>query len=228
MHQQPKSEPRRAASPQHERPAPKRPVRTCVGCGQRDDAAALVRLVLGEGGEVAFDLAGGSFGRGAHVHASPACLEEAPRGLSRAFKQEVRADIRELGTALVAACDRRAAGLVMAARRTGALAIGADASHEALRRGAPLLLVAVDAGSVAATREVERAVAEGRAVAWKTKGDLGAWIGEEAVAMLAVRHAGIAGELKILRAAADAGASTMKTTRATREGARCSKSPEAR
>ncbi len=219
MHQQPKNEPQRA---------PKRPVRTCVGCGQRDDAAALVRLVLGEEGEVAFDLAGGSFGRGAHVHASPACLEKAPRGLSRAFKHEVRVDGHALGTALVAACDRRAAGLVTAARRTGALAIGADASLEAVRRGAPLLVVAVDAGSAAATREVERAVTEGRAVAWKTKSDLGAWIGEDAVAMLAVRHAGIAGELKTLRAAADAGASMTKTTRATREGARCSKSPEAR
>jgi predicted RNA-binding protein YlxR (DUF448 family)/ribosomal protein L7Ae-like RNA K-turn-binding protein len=209
--------------------APKRPVRTCVGCGQHDDAAAMVRLVLGEGGEIAFDLAGGAFGRGAHVHASPACLEKAPRGLSRAFKQEVRADGREVGSALVAACDRRAAGLVMAARRTGALAVGADASLEAVRRGAPLLLVAVDAGSsAAATREVERAVAEGRAVAWKTKSDLGAWIGEDSVAMLAVRHAGIAGELMILRAAADAGASTMTMSRATREGARCSKSPEAR
>jgi predicted RNA-binding protein YlxR (DUF448 family) len=219
MHEQPKSEPRRV---------PKRPVRTCVGCGQSDDATAMVRLVLADDGEVAFDLAGGAFGRGAHVHARPACLEKAPRGLSRAFKQEVRADARAVGEALVAACDRRAAGLVMAARRTGALAVGADASLEAVRRGAPLVVVAVDAGTVAARREVERAVAEGRAVAWKTKSDLGAWIGEDSVAMLAVRHAGIAGELMTLRAAADAGVSMMTTTRATREGARCSKSPEAR
>lgn len=214
MHQQPKS-------------APKRPVRTCVGCGQRDDASALVRLVLAEDGEVVFDLAGGSFGRGAHVHARPECLEKAPKGLSRAFKQEVRADARAMGTALAAACDRRAAGLVLAARRTGTLAVGADAALEAVRRGAPLLIVAVDAGTVAAKREVEQAVAEGRVVAWKTKSDLGAWIGEESVAMLAVRHAGIAGELENLRAASDAGVSMM-TTRATREGARCSKSPEAR
>jgi predicted RNA-binding protein YlxR (DUF448 family) len=219
MHQQPKSEPR----------APKRPVRTCVGCGQQDDAAAMVRLVLVEGGEVAFDLAGGAFGRGAHVHARPECLEKAPRGLSRAFKQDVRSDARAVGSALIAACDRRAAGLVMAARRTGALAVGADASLEAVRRGAPLLVVAVDAGNAATAHEVGRAVTEGRAVAWKTKSDLGAWIGEDAVAMLAVRHAGIAGELKTLRTAADAGASMMTTTtRATREGARCSKSPEAR
>ncbi|HEX8791122.1 MAG TPA: YlxR family protein [Polyangiaceae bacterium] len=220
MHQQPKSEPR----------TPKRPVRTCVGCGQRDDAGALVRLVLGDAGEVAFDLAGGAFGRGAHVHPQPACLEKVPRGLSRAFKQDVRAGAREVGEALVAACDRRAAGLVLAARRTGTLAVGVDASLEAVRRGAPLLLVAVDAGSAAGgAREVERAVAEGRALAWKTRSDLGAWIGEDAVAMLAVRHAGIAGELKNLRAAADAGVSMMTTTtRATREGARCSKSPEAR
>jgi len=208
------------------------PERTCVGCGQRDDAAALLRLVVvpadpagGEGkgdGEIAFDLAGGSFGRGAHLHPTMGCVEKAPRGLLRAFKGAVKVDAALVGRRLVEACDRRTAGLLMAAHRTRALVAGADAAIEALRQGAPLGVVAVDAGSVAGTAEVQGCVAEGRAIAWGTKTGLGGLLGERSVAICAVRHAGIAAELKRVRAAADAG------TAATREGAECSRFPEAR
>jgi predicted RNA-binding protein YlxR (DUF448 family) len=201
----------------------KAPERTCVGCGLRDDAQAMVRLVVADD-EVGFDLAGGAFGRGAHVHARSECLVKAPRGLSRSFKREVRVSPAALAERLSAACDRRMAGLVLAARRTGALVAGADAALDALRRGAPLAIVSVDAGVIAGSNEVQRAVAEGRAIAWKTKDELGRLIGEEAVAICAVRHAGIAGELRGLRAAADAAAATMTT----REGAECSRRPEAR
>jgi len=197
------------------------PTRTCVGCGRRDDAAAMVRLVVADD-EVGVDLAGGAFGRGAHVHARPDCLTKAPRGIARSFKRDVRVDAPELGRRLVAACDRRMAGLLLAARRARVLAIGADAVAQALRQDAALVLVATDAGAVARTAEVQRAVAEGRAIAWKTKNDLGALLGDEAVAICAIRHAGIANELKTLRAAADAGAAT------TREGGECSIVPEAR
>jgi predicted RNA-binding protein YlxR (DUF448 family) len=196
------------------------PERTCVGCGLRDAASAMVRLVVAED-EVAFDLAGGAFGRGAHLHPRPECIEKAPRGLARTFKRDPKVDARELAARLSAACDRRMSGLMMAARRTNALAVGADASLEAIRRGAPLAVVAVDAGKIAQTLEVQGAVAEGRAIAWKAKNELGALLGEEAVAICAVRHAGIANELKVLRAAADAAAV------ATREGAECSRRPEA-
>lgn len=208
----------------HERPKENEqrgPARTCVGCGLRDGAEGMVRLVVAED-EVAFDLAGGAFGRGAHLHARPECISKAPRGLSRTFKRDVRVDGAELARRLSAACDRRMAGLLMAARRTGALAIGADAALEALRRGAPLAVVAVDAAGVAESMEVTSAVAQGRAVAWRTKAELGQLLGETAVAICAVRHAGIAGELQVLRAAADAAAVT------TREGAECSRRPEAR
>jgi predicted RNA-binding protein YlxR (DUF448 family) len=198
----------------------KTPERTCVGCGLRDAASAMVRLVVAED-EVAFDLAGGAFGRGAHLHPRPECIEKAPRGLARTFKRDPKVDARELAARLSAACDRRMSGLMMAARRTNALAVGADASLEAIRRGAPLAVVAVDAGKIAQTLEVQGAVAEGRAIAWKAKNELGALLGEEAVAICAVRHAGIANELKVLRAAADAAAV------ATREGAECSRRPEA-
>ncbi len=184
-------------------------VRTCVGCRAQDDAAATVRMVVEEG-EVAFDLAGGAFGRGAHVHPRVACLERAPRGLARAFHDNrLEVTPRELGARLVAACDRRMVGLLLAARRTHALAIGAEAASDALRRGPALLLVAADAGSVARTLEVGAAVASGRVVAWKTKNELGALLGEQSVAICAVCHAGIAGELKALRAMADAGVAAM-------------------
>jgi predicted RNA-binding protein YlxR (DUF448 family) len=197
------------------------PVRTCVGCGLREGAEAMVRLVVADD-EVVFDLAGGSFGRGAHVHARPECLAKAPRGLSRAFKREVRVDPAELGQRLSAACDRRMAGLLVSAKRIQALAVGTDAALEAIRKGAPLAIVAVDAASIAQSMEVTSAIAEGRAVAWRTKAELGQLLGETAVAVCAVRHAGIAGELQVLRAAADAAAVT------TREGAECSRRPEAR
>jgi predicted RNA-binding protein YlxR (DUF448 family) len=196
------------------------PERTCVGCGLRDAASAMVRLVVAED-EVAFDLAGGAFGRGAHLHPRPECIEKAPRGLARTFKRDPKVDARELAARLSSACDRRMSGLMMAARRTNALAVGADASLEAIRRGAPLAVVAVDAGKIAQTLEVQGAIAEGRAIAWKAKNELGALLGETAVAICAVRHAGIASELKVLRAAADAAAV------ATREGAECSRRPEA-
>lgn len=197
-------------------------VRTCVGCGASTDPAELVRIVV-EGDEVAFDLAGGSFGRGAHVHARPACLAGAPRGLSRSFKREIKISARDLGERLHAACDRRMAGLLLAARRTRALAIGTDDALAAVRGGAPLVLVAVDAASVVTSREIEQAVAEGRAISWKDKEGLGALLGERAVAVCAVKHEGFAEQMKTLRAAADAAAVTMG------EGARCSSPvPEAR
>ncbi len=209
------------------------PTRTCVGCGLRDDASALVRLVVSDG-EVAFDLAGGSFGRGAHGHARPECIAKAPRGLARAFRAGVRLDAAELGRRLVSACDRRMQGLLLAAHRLRALAIGADRVGGALRANrdgtdtGTLAVVAVDAGTVASSgnRVLAEAIAAGHAIAWSTKGELGGLLGEKAVAVCAVRHAGIAAELKRMRAAADAGVEV--TRAATKEGAGCSRFPEAR
>ncbi|MGO9834547.1 MAG: DUF448 domain-containing protein [Polyangiaceae bacterium] len=195
------------------------PTRTCVGCGSPDDAGEMVRLVVADD-LVVFDLAGGAFGRGAHVHARPACLGKAPRGLSRAFRRDAGVDAKELGLRLVAACDRRMGGLLLAARRLRAVALGTDASLDALRGGAPLAIVAVDAGSVVSSVEVARAVAAGHAVAWSTKSELGTLLGAESIAICAVRHEAIAAELKKVRAAAVAGASV------TGEGAECRR-PEA-
>jgi uncharacterized protein len=203
----------------------RRPTRTCVGCGLLDGADELLRVVA-TSDEFAFDLAGGAFGRGVHLHARLSCIEKAPRGLARGFRGAVRADAATLGRRLVEACDRRMAGLVLAARRSGAIAVGADAALEALAKGAPLAVIAVDAGGVVETAEVRQCIAAGRAVAWRTRIELGGLLGERSVAICAVRHAGIADELKRMRVAADAGAAA--TTSATREGAECSRFPEAR
>jgi predicted RNA-binding protein YlxR (DUF448 family) len=192
--------------------------RTCVGCGKRDEPFAMVRLTAA-GGEVLFDERSPR-GRGAHLHPLAACIRRAPRGLVRAFKGDVRVQSGQLGERLVAFCERRMVGLLLAARRRRALAIGTEAATLAMREGAHLALVAVDAGSVCRRAEVEDAIAAGRAIAWKTKSELGDLLGVEAVALCAVRDPRIATELSLMRSAVDA------ATAATREGVECS--PEAR
>jgi predicted RNA-binding protein YlxR (DUF448 family) len=76
------------------------PIRTCIGCRRRDAAAEMVRLRLrvqpgqrpgGEAGQVEVVVAESSAGRGASLHAQPACLDKGlrPDVLSRAFKRRV-------------------------------------------------------------------------------------------------------------------------------------------
>jgi hypothetical protein len=125
---------------------------------------------------------------------------------------------------------------LLAARRTGALTLGADAVLELLGGGGRgragddvanvLVVISLDAGSLTSRKEVETCVAAGRAVAWGAKMELGVLLGAPSVAICAVRHAGIADELKRMRVAADAGAAA--ATSETREGAECSRCPEAR
>jgi uncharacterized protein len=66
-------------------------IRTCIGCRQRDAAADMVRLWAdGIDGRIAVAEARRS-GRGASIHARPACLEKGlrPDVLARAFKRRV-------------------------------------------------------------------------------------------------------------------------------------------
>jgi predicted RNA-binding protein YlxR (DUF448 family) len=66
------------------------PTRTCIGCRRRDAAAELVRLALVDGTVVVANRSSRT-GRGASLHARPACLEAGLRldVLSRAFKRRV-------------------------------------------------------------------------------------------------------------------------------------------
>jgi uncharacterized protein len=187
--------------------------RTCVGCGRRDAATAasgLVRVVAASEGGLEFDFSGRARGRGAYVHARPACLDHAPRGLARALRlahgsAASGVAAAELGRHLGAACNRRITTLLLAARRMRAVRAGqshtwgaADDSPE------PLTIVAVDSGSAASSPEVQRAVARGRAFAWGTRSELGALFGTTPVASCAIEHQSLAVELIRTRAAADA------------------------
>jgi predicted RNA-binding protein YlxR (DUF448 family)/ribosomal protein L30E len=190
----------------HEPSTAKRvPLRACAGCGKRAPAEELVRVVLDPAvGEVAVDLAGSGFGRGAHFHGAPDCLAKALKGgLSRVFKQKVVGDASAIAADIVNAADRRIEGLLLGARRAGQLALGSDAVVEACREGwASLVIVARDAAAASKLSEVQKAVAEGKAIAWSEKRHLGLITGRsvsaegggapDPVAVVAVLHPGVA------------------------------------
>ena len=76
------------------------PVRTCVGCRQRDAAGVLVRVAWDEAaGGLSFDRRRRLGGRGAWLHPEARCLEQALRrkAFGRALRRPVEAaDSRSL------------------------------------------------------------------------------------------------------------------------------------
>jgi len=79
------------------------PVRTCVGCREEAGKRALIRLVRDPDGAVRRDPTGRAQGRGAYLHADPACLELARKrhALQRALKADVPEQLwEELTTAV--------------------------------------------------------------------------------------------------------------------------------
>ena len=78
-----------------------RPVRTCVGCGRREERRLLVRFVLAPGGRLEPDLCGRRPGRGAYLHRDAACWQAFARrkGPVRSLRAAV---MREQRRALVA------------------------------------------------------------------------------------------------------------------------------
>jgi predicted RNA-binding protein YlxR (DUF448 family) len=181
------------------------PGRTCVGCGKVDAREHLVRVVLGPEGEIVFDLAGGAFGRGAHVHPAIACLDKAAsKGLSRSFGEAVRCDAAALCQMLVDAADRRIEGLLNSAARSGVAVIGFEAVDAALARDELVLaVVARDAGGCASSRSIQQAVAQGRAIAWGTKAVLGSLAQRDQVSVLGIRSAKIGAAVVMTCRAAD-------------------------
>jgi uncharacterized protein len=61
------------------------PERTCIGCRESTGAAYLMRLVASPEGLVVVDLKGNLPGRGAWVHARPACLARGENAVKRAL-----------------------------------------------------------------------------------------------------------------------------------------------
>jgi predicted RNA-binding protein YlxR (DUF448 family)/ribosomal protein L7Ae-like RNA K-turn-binding protein len=177
------------------------PRRQCAGCAKRDSADDLVRVVLGEEGVLAVDLADSRFGRGAHVHASKECMQKALRGgFAKVFKTKIEGTVEDLGEQIVVSADRRIEGLLAGARRGKLTIAGADSVREAYREGkAALVIVACDAAAATKHPEIQEAVAEGKAIAWSNKQRLGAIFGRDETAVCAVLHEGVARAISRVR-----------------------------
>ena len=61
------------------------PQRQCMGCRERKDKRAMLRVVRGTDGSVSLDFSGKLNGRGAYVCPDPECLRKAQR--SRALER---------------------------------------------------------------------------------------------------------------------------------------------
>ena len=61
------------------------PQRQCMGCRERKDKRAMLRVVRGTDGSVSLDFSGTLNGRGAYVCPDPECLKKAQR--SRALER---------------------------------------------------------------------------------------------------------------------------------------------
>ena len=193
---------------------PKRSRRTCAGCGEAVAPEDLVRVVAGPPSEpdgarpLAVDLlggGGGAGGRGAHVHPTPSCLARACRGgFARSFRCRVVARADELAAQIVASAERRVQGLILGARRAKRVAVGADAAREALAKGAPLVVLAADAGTIATQKDVAAVAGQGKAAVFGRKQSLGALLGRDEVAIVAVLDPGLASEIRKVLFLADA------------------------
>jgi len=168
-------------------------LRTCAGCREVGDPAALVRVVLGPSGEAVPDLAGSGFGRGAWVHPRAACLAQAlPRGFSKSMKNAVHTSVAEFSSALRAQAERRAYSLVGAAFRARKAAAGSTAVRDAHAAGlVKLVLVACDARAAAETPWVDALVKSGKARAFGSKELLGRVIGRPETGVIAILDDGI-------------------------------------
>jgi len=180
------------------------PQRICVGCKERDSRGALARLVIEEprsdsgSPRIVADVMRRLPGRGVSIHPRRGCVEAAARkgGLSRGFRTQMKVEPAELIELLSAQYEARMRGLLLAARRSGALAVGTDAVREAMGRveGA-LLIVAADAAG--RREEIEQAATRlaKACIVFATKDELGRLLGRATVGVCLVLESGIAAEL---------------------------------
>ena len=83
-------------------------IRTCVGCGAKQNKARFFRIVRCADGAVRFDIKGNEAGRGAYV-CSPACFDKAIAGgkLQRSLRVSMsKEDARAAKKGIEAACMR--------------------------------------------------------------------------------------------------------------------------
>lgn len=172
-------------------------LRTCIGCKTSGPPQDLLRLVVGPDGQVVPDLAGGAFGRGAWVHARPACVEGAVRGgLSRGLKMKVTADAAQVTGSLRGAAVRRTYSLLQAAERARLAVVGTAALEDAERDGrVELLVLASDAKASAELSAVRRLGERGRVRFFKTKAELGSVFGRDELALVGLVSPDLAKEV---------------------------------
>jgi len=136
------------------------------------------------------------------VYVDPAALRDAlsPKNVRRVFRGRISVIDTERADALVdetrALLTQRVAELVGLARRTGKLAVGADASEQALntRSGIRLVVVTTDAASRTANRFESAAgsAPDAKLLRACTREGLGQALGRESVAVVATWHPKIA------------------------------------
>ncbi len=120
------------------------PERTCAGCREQDASSALLRFaVRDEAPRLVPDPRRRLPGRGVSVHPRRDCLVRAVRGggFARSLRGKVAVDLDELCALIASQYATRVEGLLMAALRKRAVAIGADAARAALRDGSARGLV---------------------------------------------------------------------------------------
>lgn len=165
-----------------------------MGCRKEDEPGAMIRLVLGESGELLVDLGARAFGRGGWVHPRSDCLLRTVRGgAARSFKARVATDAPTVFAALRAAADQRVLALLGAARGARHLVSGTDSVQAAFEKGeATLILLATDARATASTGFLARAAARGLVRLWGTKERIGQALARPDTAVVAVTEHGFA------------------------------------
>jgi predicted RNA-binding protein YlxR (DUF448 family) len=175
------------------------PERTCAGCREHAERGELLRFahVPGHKPVIVPDFTSRLGGRGVWVHPRAACLKRAVRGgFARSLRGQVELDFVALQEQSQGQLSRRLQGLLLAAQRRRALALGTDATRLAVAAcTAHLLLVAKDA---AGRRDDIVAFATERSVQvieLSTKDELGHLTGKDSLALLAVLDRQIAREI---------------------------------
>ena len=171
--------------------------RQCSFTRRRSPKDVLLRLQLAPDGEVFVDLHSRAGGRGIYV--APASLARAlePKASYRIFKGKAKPLTAEAVDALIADTEERLSArigeLVGLARRTGDLALGAEAVRRALanEQRRPLVVVTADdisERSMVRVREQVEHADQVSLISGTTKEMLGRALGRDLVSVVAVWH----------------------------------------
>ncbi|RME80941.1 MAG: YlxR family protein [Zetaproteobacteria bacterium] len=167
-------------------------LRTCVIGREKRPKEEMLRLVVDAEGEIWPDVWAKAPGRGAYHCLRPECLRRSAKRLAamRAKFPSVRADWPRLRARILASLDQAIALRMRQARPKAA--IGKDAASRRLGYNQNLVVVVAKDAGEALQRWLDAALAWRKAEGYRTelvsgctKRELGAWLGREAVAVVA-------------------------------------------